>query len=216
MPPVGIPGQGGRGTVRVSATQRLFDIVCYGNSLTLGNGGANTYPAALQSLRNALRPGDNVINLGTNNQYTQQMLDNFVADMASISGSLTGKTKVVIWWESIDSMDDHGNSAAAEYSLLQSAATLCHANGWLILVAGAIPCTDPPASPSLVTDLAASLRSNHSWADGFCDLEGGYAWNVNDGAVYSNAGGSPNVHLTDYGYTGIVAPLFHAALTAMG
>lgn len=212
----GAPAMKGRRALSLlrgaTAVQRLFDIVCYGNSLTLGNGGANTYPAALQTLR----PNDNVINLGTNNQFTQQMLDNFVADMASISGSLTGKTKVVIWWESIDSMDDHGNSAAAEYSLLQSAATLCHANGWLILIAGAIPCTDPPASPTLVTDLAASLRSNHSVFDGFCDLEGGYAWNVNDAAVYSNAGGSPNVHLTNFGYTGIIAPLFHAALTAMG
>lgn len=207
-PAFAIP-QLGVGSCAYTGCGRRFNVVCYGNSLTAGNASPGNYPAALA----ALRPGDTFTNLGTGNQYTDQMLANFAADVVPLAS--TAKVNVCIWWESVDSINDHGVTPAAEYAKLKSAAALCHANNWLIVVGGAIPCTDPPASPADLATMSTLLRGDHSAFDAFADLHANSVFNVNDAAIYANAGGSPNVHLTDFGYTHPVAAGFNDALNAI-
>lgn len=198
---VGVSGYSGSG--------RRLNVVCYGNSLTTGNTSPGNYPAALA----AMRPGDTITNLGTGNQYTDQMLSSFTTDVVPLAS--TTKTNVCIWWESVDSIDDHGVTPSQEYAKLKSAAALCHTNGWLIVVSGAIPCTDPPAVQSDLDALAALLRADHSAFDGFADLPANPVFDVNSGTIYAAPGGSPNVHLTDFGYTHPVAYGFNDALNSI-
>lgn len=199
----------GKGVCGYSGSGRRFNVVCYGNSLTSGNASPGNYPAALT----AMRPGDTIINLGTGDQFTDQMLANFTTDVVPLAS--TTKTNVCIWWESVDSIDDHGVTPAQEYAKLKTAASTCHSNGWLIVVCGAIPCTDPPSLQSDRDALAALLRADHSAFDGYTDLPANPIFNVNDSAIYANAGGSPNVHLTDFGYAVPVARGFNDALNGI-
>jgi hypothetical protein len=201
------PPRIGTGSQGYSGSGRRFNIACYGNSLTTGNANPNNYPAALA----ALRPGDTVTNVGSSNQYTDQMLANFTTDVVPLAS--TTKTNVCIWWESIDSMNDFGVTPAQELAKLKSAAALCHSNGWLIVVSGALPNADTVGDPATtVPALAALIRADHAWADAWTDMPASPIWNVNDGTYYANPGGALNVHLTDYGYRYGVTPFFNDAL----
>lgn len=214
--PVGRPGMGGRGPIRSTRVSRApFHVVCYGNSLTLGWTSPNNYPAALA----ALRPQDTVNNVGINNYSTDLMLANFATDVVPLWSGTT-KTKVCIWWESVVSMNDNGITPSSEYAKLQSAASLVHSHGALFVVSGSIPNKDPTAyttaNPLLTPQLAALLRADHSWADGWSDLPADSRVQDPDNATYfQDAGSSVSVHLTGLGYTDVVAPAFAAVLSGM-
>ena len=192
-----------------------FHIVCYGNSLTGGWSPSDSYPGALATLR----PSDTVVNLGTANQYEDQMRANFVTDVATPYASTPGKTKVCIWWEAVDQYHDHGAITAAQLlAKIQLARDLCHTNGWLF-VTGTILANKDPDSTFTSADASFNtlLRANLTGINGFVDFDtNSHLTDPSNTTYFQDGASSVSVHLKIGGtYGAEVAPMFNAALNAM-
>lgn len=174
-------------------------ICCYGNSLT-------AYPDTIA----ALRPNDTIVGVGSGNQYTAQMLTNFTTDIVPFFDA--SKRNICIFWEGVDSIDDHGVTPSQELAKLKSAATLCHANNYEIIVAGILPCRDTTGTPEDRAAFNKMLKADHAWADCYTDMAYDLRWNPSDPVYYANWS-DPNVsvHLTTTGYT-LLGNFFNAAI----
>lgn len=192
-----------------------FHIACYGNSLTSGWGDPGNYPAALATLR----PSDTIANVGSSNQYEDQMRANFVTDVVTpYAAAAAGKTRVCVWWECVDQYHDHGAITAAQLlTKIQSARDLCHANG-LLFVTGTLLANKDPGTTFTAADASFNtlLRANTTGFNGFFDTDTvTELTDPSNTTWFQDGGSSVSVHLTTTGYTTKLAPLINSALNAM-
>ena len=188
-------------------------VACYGNSLTGGWSSSDSYPGALATLR----PLDTIVNVGSANQYEDQMRSNFVADVVTPYASTT-KTRVCVWWELVDQFHDHGAVTAAQLlAKVQAARDLCHANGILFVTGTMMANLDPPALPSDDAAFNTLLRANTAGFNGFFDCDTvPQLTDPSDATYFQDGGSTVSVHLKVGGtYGTYLAPLINSALNAM-
>lgn len=147
-----------------------YNIVCHGNSLTLG-ATQTPYPDQLETLLGA---GHTVHNEGYGGQGTQFLYDNFLTHVQPHYDYDATMTNVVIFWEATNQLGAAEWEASDDYALQQDYVTLAHSYNWKVIVCNIIQrgnAIDLPQWRLRLVDFNALIAgSDRVFADGYLDI----------------------------------------------
>lgn len=183
-----------------------LNIVCHGNSITLGTGGT-PYPTQLDTLFGGSHA---IFNEGTGAIQTAQLITNFATEVHAHYDA-GADDNIVIFWESTNEFY-FGETLQNEIDNIIAYCTLARDNGWKVILGNLIrrgnySALDFDTWNARVDDFNAWLSGNWiSLAHGFCDF---YGLHVDLQTPFTGVGPvsyySDEAHLNTAGYALVAA-----------
>lgn len=192
-------------------TRNRFNIVCYGNSLTVGVACSvsSSYPTLLQGMFDASNFTATVLNRGISGYSGTQMVDNFIANIHPYYDAK--KINIMILFEFVNDIVGSSKTATQAYNNIISVIALAKEIGFIVIVSTAPPSTGDPTSK--IQDANNMLRANKGNADYLMDI-----WNY---PQMTNASDTnyfcDGTHVTTYeyfklGFWGILQPILQSLI----
>ncbi len=199
-----------------SPKDRRLQVICEGNSLTVGTGAsvaAAAYPGVLRAaLVTAGYPSRDTHNIGQGGITTQQLVDGFTSRTLPFYDGIYGRS-VLVFFELYNSFTAAAQNAAQIQAQYLAYAARARAAGFFLIVCTAPPSVLGPRGVGIPGAVNAWIRANwQSFADSFVELET-ISQFTPPGSVANPTYYFDTVHLTDAGYALVAAAVQAAIIT---